>query len=165
MLKYSLLAILAFCAFSGFCAGVAQVGQPLPSELAPTDENGAAHPLALYKGKTGVVIFFFPKAFTGGCVCENRGFSDYAEKYMKKGYTVIGASRDIPETLVKFKSIYKLNYTMLSDPNDELSRALGLVPGQRDSIVIDKNGIVIKQEHNVDAPTHHKTLINEIAKQ
>jgi len=85
-------------------------------------------------------------------VCENRGFSDYAEKYAKKGYAVIGASRDIPETLQKFKSIYKLNYPTLSDPNDDLSRALGLVPGQRDTIVIDRNGIVMKQDHNVDAP-------------
>ncbi len=71
--------------------------------------------MSLYKGKSGVVLFFFPKAFTGGCVCENAGFRDYISKYSDKGYTVLGASRDEPATLVKFKQIYRLNYTLLSD--------------------------------------------------
>src|SRR5947207_8764763 len=111
MLKYALLAALFVCAFASFTAEPARQGQPLP-EITATDENGAAVPLSTYKGKSGLVIFFFPKAFTGGCVCENAGFRDYASKYADKGYTVLGASRDEPPTLVKFKQIYRLNYPL-----------------------------------------------------
>ena len=41
------------------------MGEVLP-ELTTTDENGQALKLASFKGKSGVVIFFYPKAFTGG---------------------------------------------------------------------------------------------------
>lgn len=164
MFKYSLLLALCCCAFASFSADkVARQGEPLP-EIKTVDETGAQVSLSQYKGKNGLVIFFFPKAFTGGCVCENAGFRDYASKYAEKGYTVVGASRDEPATLVKFKEIYRLNYPLLSDPNDELARSLGLVGGQRDTIVVDKNGVVFKQYHNVDAPKHHKDLIKEIPK-
>lgn len=161
MLKYSLVAALLVCACAAFTGEVAQKGQPLP-EISAVDENGQAVSLSSYKGKSGLVIFFFPKAFTGGCVCENAGFRDYAAKYAEKGYTVIGASRDEPPTLVKFKQIYRLNYPLLSDPNDELARSLGLVGGQRDTILVDRNGIVLKQYHNVDAPKHHKDLVHDL---
>lgn len=162
MLKHALCAALFFCAvaFSAEFKPV-KVGDTLP-DIVAADENGAAHPLSLYKGKSGVVLFFFPKAFTGGCVCENAGFRDYISKYSDKGYTVLGASRDEPATLVKFKQIYRLNYTLLSDPNDDLARSLGLNGGKRDTIVIDKNGVVTKVFHDVEAPKHHKQLIDEL---
>src|SRR5438067_2342166 len=86
MLKTALCATLLFCAFATFAEDrPARVGEPLP-DIVATDENGAQHPLNLYKDKSGVVIFFFPKAFTGGCVCENAGFRDYISKYSDKGY-------------------------------------------------------------------------------
>jgi len=160
MLKLALCATLVFCSFAAF-SETAKKGEPLPN-ITATDENGAQIPLNIYKGKSGLVIFFFPKAFTGGCVCENAGFRDYITKYNDKGYTILGASRDEPATLVKFKQIYKLNYTLLSDPNDELAKALGLNGGKRDTIVVDKDGIIQDKKHDVDAPTHHKTLINEL---
>jgi peroxiredoxin Q/BCP len=164
MLKYAMLVALFCCACVTFAADKsAQQGQPLP-EINAIDENGQQVSLNSYKGKNGLIIFFFPKAFTGGCVCENAGFRDYLSKYQDKGYAVVGASRDEPATLVKFKQIYRLNYPLLSDPNDELARSLGLVGGQRDTIVVDKNGVVFKQYHNVDAPKHHKDLLKEIPK-
>ena len=139
----------------------AKVGEPLPA-IVGVDENGAQHALSLYKDKSGVVIFFFPKAFTGGCVCENAGFRDYISKYSEKGYTILGVSRDIPETLVKFKQIYRLNYTMLSDPDDTLAKSLGVNGGKRDTVVVGKDGRVVKIYHDVDAPTHHKSLIGNL---
>src|SRR5690349_5083175 len=106
MYKFALCAALMFSAVAAFSAEL-KPGDMLPS-ISATDENGAQHPLDLYKNKTGVVIFFFPKAFTGGCVCENAGFRDYIGKYSDKGYTILGVSRDEPSTLVKFKQIYRL---------------------------------------------------------
>ncbi len=42
-----------------------KVGDALP-DLITTDENGQALKLASFKDKSGVVLFFYPKAFTGG---------------------------------------------------------------------------------------------------
>ena len=163
MLKFALCAVLSVCAFATFAedSRPARPGEMLPPIVA-MDENGAQHALNMYKDKSGVVIFFFPKAFTGGCVCENAGFRDYIGKYSDKGYTILGVSRDIPETLVKFKQIYRLNYTLLSDPDDKLAKELGVTGGKRDTVVVGKDGRVLKIFHDVDAPTHHKKLINEL---
>jgi len=163
MLKHLLCATLFVCAFATFAEDIrpAKPGEPLP-DISAMDENGAQHALSLYKDKSGIVIFFFPKAFTGGCVCENAGFRDYIGKYSDKGFTILGVSRDIPETLVKFKQIYRLNYTLLSDPDDKLAHSLGVSGGKRDTVVVGKDGRVIKILHDVDAPTHHKKLINEL---
>ena len=139
----------------------AKADHALP-EISAVDENGAQFSLNQFKDKMGIVVFFFPKAFTGGCVCENNGFRDYAAAYQQKGYVVLGASRDDPKILRIFKEKYGLNYTLLSDPNDDLANALGLHPGKRDTIVIGKDGVVTRMYHDVNAPTHHKTLINEI---
>jgi peroxiredoxin Q/BCP len=161
MLKHSWILALAMFAVSGFCADVAKVGEPLP-QVNATDENGALLNLNQFKDKMGLVIFFYPKAFTGGCVCENAGFRDYSAKYLEKGYMVLGASRDDNRIQKIFKDKYHLNYTLLSDPNDELARTFGVTPGKRDTVVIGKDGRVMKILHDVDAPTHHKTLINEL---
>ncbi len=163
MMRFALFVALCVCSLVTFAEEIkpANVGEQLPPIVA-TDENGAQHSLNLYKDKSGVVIFFFPKAFTGGCVCENAGFRDYIGKYSDKGYTILGVSRDIPETLVKFKQIYRLNYTLLSDPDDKLASQLGVTGGKRDTVIVGKDGRVVKILRNVDAPTHHKTLIKDL---
>lgn len=164
MLKHSLVglcAVVVLCLGSSFAAEGAKKGQPLP-QITAIDENGAQLSLNQFAGKAGIVVFFFPKAFTGGCVCENNGFRDYKTAYEQKGYVVLGASRDEPKILRIFKEKYGLNYTLLSDPDDKLATALGLRGGKRDTIVVDKNGNVFGQYYDVNPPAHHKTLINEI---
>ena len=42
-----------------------KVSDPLP-ELSAKDENGKDLKLTSFKGAQGVVLFFYPKAFTGG---------------------------------------------------------------------------------------------------
>src|SRR5437764_5524169 len=70
MYKQLLLAVALCGMFPVSGAERASVGQPLPP-INAVDENNAVVPLNQFKDKMGVVIFFFPKAFTGGCVCEN----------------------------------------------------------------------------------------------
>jgi peroxiredoxin len=41
------------------------VGDAAP-DVTATDESGNAVKLSSFKDKSGVIIFFFPKAFTGG---------------------------------------------------------------------------------------------------
>ena len=63
------LAVLA--AVAGASAAFSQeattlnVGDPVPA-LTAVDDTGKKVDLSSFKDKSGVVIFFFPKAFTGG---------------------------------------------------------------------------------------------------
>jgi len=66
MLKTSVLLALLLCGVGTAGEGTAvKVGDPVPDVSAP-DENGKAIKLSDYKGKSGLVIFFYPKADTGG---------------------------------------------------------------------------------------------------
>lgn len=51
--------------FGAARGGELNVGDPVP-DVATTDESGKEVKLSSYKDKQGLVIFFFPKAFTGG---------------------------------------------------------------------------------------------------
>jgi peroxiredoxin len=58
----------AFCAAllcSAALGGDLKPGDPAP-DVTATDEAGNKVALSSFKDKEGVVIFFFPKAFTGG---------------------------------------------------------------------------------------------------
>jgi peroxiredoxin Q/BCP len=55
---------------------------------------------ALQKGP--VVLYFYPKAFTGGCTIEAHNFAEATDKFGALGATVVGMSTDNIDTLKKF---------------------------------------------------------------
>ncbi|MEO7786431.1 MAG: redoxin domain-containing protein [Sphingomicrobium sp.] len=52
--------------------------------------------------KGPVVLYFFPKAFTGGCTAEAHAFSEATAEFRKAGAGVIGMSADDLPTLQRF---------------------------------------------------------------
>jgi len=54
------------------------------------------------KLKNRTVLFFFPKALTGGCSIEVADFQKYLKKFNKIGFDVIGASKDSVDRNRKF---------------------------------------------------------------
>jgi len=55
---------------------------------------------ALKKGP--VVLYFYPKAFTGGCTLEAHEFAEATDDFAKLGATVVGMSADKIDVLNKF---------------------------------------------------------------
>jgi thioredoxin-dependent peroxiredoxin len=135
-------------------------GANLP-KLSATNQNGAAVDLCGFKGQKGLVIFFFPKAFTPGCTAESCGFSDERAQYLEKGFEIFGVSRDTPEQLKKFKEEYKLSYQLLSDPEGQLAKALGVPPGARQTVIVGKDGKLERVIAIVAAKTHPQELLKE----
>ena len=110
-------------------------------------------PVALenYKGKN-VVLLFFPLAFTSVCTTELCTMRDDIAIYNNLNTDVIAISVDSPQTLNRFKEDQKLNFTLLSDFNKEVSRAYGSLyeefamgmkgVSKRSAFVIDGEGTV-----------------------
>jgi peroxiredoxin Q/BCP len=65
-----------------------------------------------------VVLFFYPKADTPGCIIEACGFRDTFAKLQKAGAIVLGISRDTPEAQKKFQTKYELPYPLLADVDE-----------------------------------------------
>jgi peroxiredoxin Q/BCP len=160
----TLVLILAFMASTTVLyAAAPKVGDAVPDVGAP-DETGKEVKLSSFAGKSGVIVFFYPKAFTPGCTKEVCNFRDEGKTIETKGYAVLGVSRDTPEKQKEFKEKYELKYPLLSDPDGKLAQALGIEPGKRQTVVIGKDGKIERVYAEVAAATHAADLMKDLAK-
>ena len=72
-----------------------------------------------------VLLLFFPLAFTSVCTAELCSVRDNLSIYEQLDVRPIGISVDSVHTLARFKTDQKLNFTLLSDFNKEVSKAYG----------------------------------------
>jgi peroxiredoxin Q/BCP len=93
-------------------------------EFTLTADDGRQVSLADYRGKK-VVIYFYPKADTPGCVRQACAVRDAYTNIDAQGAEVIGISPDEPPALVKFRAKYELPFVLLSDPDHQVAEAYG----------------------------------------
>jgi len=121
-----------------------EVGDKIPS-FTLKDENNIDFDIT--KIKSPLIIYFYPKDETPGCIKEACKFRDEFESFVDLGIRVIGISADNSESHKKFKEKYKLPFTLLADTNNSVRKMFGVpksmlfLPG-RVTYVIDKKGIV-----------------------
>ena len=89
-----------------------------PGDRAPafhlTDQHGNKHRLSEFKGSK-VLLFFYPKANTGGCTNQACGLRDVADEI---GDTVIlGISPDEPDKQLAWDEKHSFGFDLLSDPD------------------------------------------------
>ncbi|RUQ21943.1 peroxiredoxin [Kocuria sp. HSID16901] len=147
------------------------VGSTAPS-LTLTDHNG--HTVKLSEGhESGVVVYFFPRAFTPGCTSEACDFRDNLAALTGQGYDVYGVSGDSPQELARFAEEYNLPYTLLSDPGHDAARTWGAwgertINGEtsvgplRSTFVVNSDGTLRHAEYRVDAQGHVSRLLQEL---
>lgn len=127
-----------------------QIGQQAPGfTLYDSAKNKVS--LEDFKGKK-VVLLFFPLAFTSTCTKEMCEIRDNIGQYNNLDAEVLAMSVDSLHTLAKFKEEQRLNFTLLSDFNKEISRAYDSVyelfgynmkgVSKRSAFVIDREGKV-----------------------
>lgn len=111
-------------------------------------------------GRKSVVLFFYPKDGTPGCVREAREFRDRYAEFTALGSEVLGVSSDAIGPHRRFAERLKLPFPLLSDDFGlvrriyRVEKTLGLVPG-RATFVIDRNGIIQHRFVSQFAPTRH----------
>ena len=131
-----------------------QVGDKAPDfKLISSETKEVA--LSDFQGKN-VILHFFPAAFTGVCTTQLCTVRDAIHLYENDNATVLAVSVDLPFTLAKFKEDQKLNFTLLSDFNKDVSRSYGAIyenwilglkgVSKRAAFVINPLGIVIHAE-------------------
>lgn len=78
------------------------------------DQDGKMHKLSDYLGKW-VVLYFYPKDDTPGCIKEACSFRDNLIELEKLEVVILGVSKDSVESHKKFHDKYHLNFPILSD--------------------------------------------------
>ena len=90
--------------------------------LKDTDGNKVA--LKDFRGKN-VILYFYPKDDTPGCVKEACGFRDLWGEIQKLDAVVLGVSPDDGESHERFVHKYALPFTLLSDPDKKIMTKYG----------------------------------------
>lgn len=150
---------------------------PKIGNLAPAftlnDQDGKAHSLKEYRGKT-VLVYFYPKAMTPGCTVQACGLRDSAKALAKQDIVVLGISTDPVAKLKKFEQKEKLNFTLLSDEDHAVAGKYGVWGPKvfmgrkydglhRMSFIIDGAGKLRHIMEKVNTKTHHDDVLVWIA--
>jgi peroxiredoxin Q/BCP len=159
----SLLAALFLSATTGFAA-MPQAGNTAPAFTA-LDQDGKTVSLADFAGKKIVLLYFYPKDFTGGCTKEACGFRDRMGDLQTNNVEVIGVSFDSAASHQKFIAEYHLNFTLLADTDGKIAAAYDvkmpvLNMAKRVSFLIDTDGKIVHVT-NANNPDKHFNEMSE----
>ncbi|MBS2021732.1 MAG: peroxiredoxin [Deltaproteobacteria bacterium] len=154
-----MLAVVPFIACAAACA-TGSAERPKIGALAPAfsleTTAGKKAQLSDYAGKT-LVLAFFPKAFTGGCTQEMKGYQATQPKFVEGDAQILGVSVDDLETQKKFAESLGLQFPLMSDPEGTAAKAygvygmMGLKLAARTTFVIDGTGHVVQIIEGKDA--------------
>ena len=167
----AIIAIGAF-AFTAIAATETQT-QPVAGKPAPdfslTTGDGSQVSLKDYRGKW-VVLYFYPKDFTGGCTMEAKNFERDRPKYEPLNAVILGVSVDTAQSHKDFCAKEGLNFKLLADPDAKVSTEYGSVmdyKGQklaaRNTFIINPKGEVAKVFVKVDPTTHSEDVMKALA--
>jgi peroxiredoxin Q/BCP len=141
----SLGAIVVLVA-AGAAADELKVGDPAPA-FSLEGSDGKTYKLEQYKGKSAVVIAWFPKAFTGGCTKECKALKENSKALKELKVAYFTASVDTAEKNKAFAESLELDYPILSDPDKSVAKDYGVLNEERGvanrwTFYIDKEGII-----------------------
>ena len=110
-----------------------KVGDMAPSfKLEGSD--GKTYNLADYKGKSAVVLAWFPKAFTSGCTIECKSLAEHGDLIKRYDATYFMASVDALDGAQgnkAFAETHKADFPLLSDPTKATATAYGVLNPER----------------------------------
>ena len=152
------------------------VGDVAP-DFSVVSSTGQTIHLGDYRGRSEVVLFFYPKDNSPACTLEACSFRDGYEAFREAGAEVIGISGDSDDSHQGFANRLRLTYPLLSDRDGSLRKlyrvpkTLGIFPG-RVTYVIDRNGVIRQIFSSQIEPWKHigealkrlKSLREELAK-
>lgn len=148
----------------GAFADAPAVGADAPDFSLTTNEGNQAS-LKDFHGQW-VVLYFYPKDFTGGCTLEAHNFQADLEKYKAMKVVILGVSVDTAESHKSFCAKEGLAFKLLSDPGGKLSDTYGSIMeyegakySARNTFIIDPQGKIAKVFMKVKPAGHSAEVL------
>jgi thioredoxin-dependent peroxiredoxin len=135
-----------------------------------TDRTGKTVALKDLTSHGAVVLYFYPKDMTPGCTTEACSFRDNSAAIRKLGAQVVGISADSPASHGKFIDKYELNFPLLADPDNQVTRAYGVYKKkslygreymgiERSTFIIDSKGKIARVFPKVKVAGHTEDVL------
>jgi peroxiredoxin Q/BCP len=147
---------------------------PKIGNLAPLfslkNQRGETVNLKDFRGKSSVVVYFYPAAMTPGCTVQACGLRDSAKELAKRGAVALGISPDKESKLARFAERDKLNFDLLSDPDHAVADKYGAWGPKkfmgrefdgvlRTTFIVDRAGRLVHVMDKVATKTHHADVL------
>jgi peroxiredoxin Q/BCP len=134
------------------------------------DAEGKSVALKSLIGANNLVLYFYPKDMTPGCTVEACSFRDNIAPLKKLGAKVVGISGDSTDSHGKFIAKHELNFPLLADPGNKVSKLYGVYKMkslygrefmgiERTTFIIDKSGVVRKVFPKVKVNGHTEEVL------
>lgn len=149
-----------------------EIGEKLPEYLGK-DQDGNEIKLSDFAGKE-LVLYVYPKDMTPGCTNEACNLRDNYERFLAKGYAVVGVSIQSAESHKKFIAKYNLPFPLIADTDKTLVTELGAYGEKkmygkttigtiRTTFVADENGIITEvfRARQVKVKEHASQIIGK----
>jgi len=168
---FLLLAGLVLCSAAALAVAGAEppaVGSVAP-EFSLTTNEGKQAALKDFRGNW-VVLYFYPKDFTGGCTLEAHNFQTDLPKYQAMNAVILGVSVDTAESHTSFCAKEGLTFKLLSDADTKVSDAYGSLMdyngmklSARNTFIIDPKGKIAKVFMKVNPGGHSAEVLAALA--
>lgn len=130
-----------------------KVGDAAPVVSATTDEGATLDLGEVYKKNKYTLVWFYPKALTGGCTKQGCSLRDASAELTKHGVAVVGVSVDPVEKQKEFKEVNHFPFPLLADTDKKVVKAFGQAGtgmASREAYLIKDGKIVYKDEKQTD---------------
>lgn len=147
--------------FNSLFAESPKVGDSAPAVGGVTDAGTPLDLGQLYQQHKYVVVWFYPKALTGGCTKQGCSLRDAAKEIAAYDATIVGVSFDPVEKQREFKEKNNFPFPLIADTEKAVARAFGqsaMMFPSRECYIISEGKIVYK-----DTGVTDKQAVNVLA--
>ncbi|HYC72999.1 MAG TPA: peroxiredoxin [Opitutaceae bacterium] len=122
-----------------------KVGEAAPVVAAAADDGSTINLGDVYKQNKYTLVWFYPKALTGGCTKQGCSLRDASAELKQHGVAVIGVSTDPVEKQKEFKDANHFPFPLLADTDKKVIKAFGQggMMAAREAYLIDQSGKVV----------------------
>jgi peroxiredoxin Q/BCP len=151
-----------------FAASIPSAGSMAP-DFTLNSQDGKPVSLKDYRGKW-VVLYFYPKDFTGGCTLEAHNFQRDHAQYEQRSVVVLGVSADSADSHKQFCAKEGLNFKLLADTDLHVSSDYGSLMNfgatklaSRHTFIINPQGHIAKVYEDVNPAKHSEEVLAALA--
>lgn len=125
--------------------------------------------LSSARGKS-LIIYFYPKDNTPGCITESQQFRDLYADFQGANCEIVGISRDSIKSHENFKARFTLPFALLSDSEEEVCTQFNVIKIknmygkqvrgiERSTFVLDQYGVLRREWRGVKADGHAQEVL------
>jgi len=149
-----------------------EIGQVVPDFTAPAT-NETSFTLSDYRGKSNLIIYFYPKDSTPGCTTEGQNFRDMKAELDANDTLVFGVSKDSMRRHENFKAKQEFNFELISDEDEAVCQLFNVIQLKklygkeymgivRSTFLIDKEGVLRQHWDKVKVKGHADAVLEAV---